>query len=366
MFTAPVRDKNGKLIAILGGSLNLLRDNFLGELSRTTIADTGYLYIITRGRTMIMHPDKTRIMKPAPASGINKLLDQALNGFEGADENVNSRNLRSLSSFKHLHTTGWIIGANYPVAEAYAPIWNVQKYLMVLILVGTVLVVIVIKLMMERFTSSLVRFAHHVKSISSLQGEDRFFQNNSNDEIGILAKIFNQMIQNEDQKSDILTYASTHDALTGLYNRAYFDSELERLARGRQLPITVVVADIDGLKRCNDSIGHAAGDALIKATARVLTESFRAEDIIARIGGDEFAVLLPGVDLEQVKMALERVRSAEADTAASADCEFPLSISLGHAISETPLGLHEAFKQADRQMYVEKAARYNAKIHGVY
>ena len=125
-----------------------------------------------------------------------------------------------------------------------------------------------------------------------------------------------------------------------------------------------MVADIDGLKRCNDTLGHAAGDALIKETARVLTESFRAEDIIARIGGDEFAVLLPGVDLEQVQVALERVRSAEAKTPA-VDGLCTLSISLGHAVSETPLGLHEAFKQADRQMYNEKAARYHEKARAV-
>src|SRR5512133_1972088 len=135
MFTAPVRDKSGKLIAVLGGSLNLLQDNFLGQLSRTTIAETGYLYITTRSRTMIMHPDKTRIMQLAAPPGVNLMLDRAINGFEGAGENVNSRKLKSLSAFKHLKTTDWIVVANHPVNEAYAPILNVQKYLMVLILV---------------------------------------------------------------------------------------------------------------------------------------------------------------------------------------------------------------------------------------
>ncbi len=360
IFTTPVRDKGGKLIAILGGSLNLLNDNFLGELEHTSIANTGYLYMFTRDRTLIMHPDDTRIMQLAAAPGVNRLLDQALNGFEGTGENVNSRGLKSLASFKHLRTTDWIIGANYPLVEAYEPILSVQKYLLALIVIGAVLVIIVVRLVMGRFTSTLVRFAHHVKDLSSKQGKDRLFSNDSSDEIGVLARTFNTLIQHEDQKSDILTYSSTHDALTGLYNRAYFDSELERLARGRQMPITVVVADIDGLKRCNDTFGHAAGDSLIRATARVLTESFRAEDIIARIGGDEFAVLLPGVDTEQVQMALERVRSAEAK-AVLTDGVCTLSISMGHTTSETPEGLQEAVKQADRQMYIEKTARQHLK-----
>lgn len=356
MFTAPVKDKDGKLIAILGGGLNLLNNNFLGELTRTSIAQTGYLYIFTQDRTLILHPDKSRIMQLAAPPGVNKLLDKSLGGFEGTGENTNSRGLRSLASFRHLQSVDWIIGANYPLSEAYAPIWRVQKYFLALIVVGAILSVLVVRAMLERFTSTLVRFVDHVKNLSAKRGGDRLFNNHSNDEIGILARTFNMMIQQEDRKSEELVHASTHDALTGLYNRAYFDSELERLARGRQMPISVVVADIDGLKLCNDTHGHHAGDALIRATAQIMMESFRAEDIVARIGGDEFAVLLPGVDSELVQSALDRVRSAEAK-APPADGIYQLAISLGHATSETPAGLQDAFKQADHQMYREKASR---------
>jgi diguanylate cyclase (GGDEF)-like protein len=356
MFTAPVRDKSGKVIAIFGGSLNLLHDNFLGELSRTRIAKTGYLYIITRDRTMIMHPDKSRIMQNPEIAGANKLLDEAYKGFEGSGENVNLRGLHSLTSFKRFKTTDWIMGANYPLVEAYAPIHLFRKYLVVAVLIGAIFSIIVVRLMMERFTSTLVRFADHVKSISLRKGEERLFSNESSDEIGLLVRTFNTMIQHEDQKSAELLHTSTHDSLTGLYNRAYFDSELERLSRGRVMPISVVVADIDGLKMCNDTTGHAAGDALIKATAQVLLESFRTEDVVARIGGDEFAVLLPGVDSEHVQMALERVRNAAARTELSSNLACQLSISLGQTTSETPEGLLEAFKLADRQMYLEKAA----------
>lgn len=362
MFTAPVRDKNGKLIAIFGGSLNLLQDNFLGELSRTRIAETGYLYIITRGRTLIMHPDKSRIMQSPEIPGANKLLDEAYKGFEGSAENVNSRGLHSLTSFKHFKTTDWIMGANYPLAEAYSPIYLFQRYLLVAISIGTLFSILVVRVMMGRFTSTLVQFADHVKGISVKKGVERLFNKESSDEIGILVRMFNAMIQQQDQKSAELEHTSTHDSLSGLYNRAYFDSELERLSRGRTMPISVVVVDIDGLKRCNDTIGHAAGDALIKETARILLESFRSEDIVARIGGDEFAVLLPGVDTEQAQMALDRVRSFVENAELPAHLACPLSISLGHTTSRTPEGLLEAFKQADQRMYIEKAAHKQSEI----
>ena len=335
--------------------MNLLQDNFLGELSRIRIAKTGYLYIITRGRTLIMHPDKSRIMQSPEIPGVNKLLDEAYKGFEGNGENVNSRGLRSLSSFKRFKTTDWIMGANYPLAEAYSPIYLFRRYLLLAIFIGTLFSFLVVRLMMERFTSTLVRFVDHVRNISLRKGGERLFNNESSDEIGILIRTFNTMIQHEDQKSAELVHTSTHDSLTGLYNRAYFDSELERLSRGRTMPISVVVADIDELKRCNDTIGHAAGDALIRATARILLESFRSEDIVARIGGDEFAVLLPGVDTEQVQLALERVRSFEAKADMPSHLVCPLSISLGYTTSATPEGLLEAFKQADQRMYIEKA-----------
>ena len=361
MFSAPVRDQAGKLIAILGGSINLLNDNFLGELSRTRIAETGYLFIITRGRTLIMHPDKSRIMQGTEIAGTNRLLDAALQGFEGSGENVNSRGLDALSTFKRFKATDWIMGANYPLTEAYAPIYQFRRYLLLALVIGTLFSVLVVRLMMGRFTSTLVRFADHVKNISSKHGENRLFHNDSHDEIDILVSTFNSMIRQADQRNEELLHSSTHDAPTGLYNRAYFDNELNRLARGRQTPISVVVADIDGLKICNDTHGHAVGDTLIRITAQVLIESFRTEDIVARIGGDEFAVLLPGVDTEKVQMALERVRGAVAK-AEPADGVYPLSISLGHTTCETPESLFDAFKQADQLMYMEKAARKHPKV----
>ncbi len=356
IFTAPLKDRDGRITAILAGSLNLLHNNFLGELAGTRIASSGYLYLLTRGRTMIMHPDKSWIMQPVAPPGANPLLDRALQGFEGSGESVNSRGGRALTSFKHLHAADWIIAANYPLDEAYAPIQRARSYLALALIIGTAVIIIVVRRIMERNTSTLVRFASHVSAIAAKQGEERLFRHDSDDEIGVLVRTFNVMIQDEDRKSRELFHTSTHDALTGLFNRAYFDSEMARLSRGRQTPISVVIADIDGLKACNDSRGHVAGDALIKATARTLTESFRAEDVLARIGGDEFGVLLPGVAAEQVEQTLGRLRQAVGKMETPGN-GFPLSVSFGSATATTPDGLAEAFKLADQRMYREKRAK---------
>ena len=356
LFTAPVRDRAGTLIAILGGGLNLLQNSFLGELSHTRIGTSGSLYLLSSDRSMIMHPDRSRIMSDKVPPGADKLLDRALEGFDGVEENVNSRGLRALASFKHLQTTDWIVGADYPLSEAYEPFYRAWKYCIGAVLVITLLAILVIGRVMGIYTDALVRFVRHVKEISSKKGTERLFRFDSRDEIGLLAKTFNTMIQEHDAKSEDLLHISSHDALSGLYNRAYFDEELKRLASGRIAPVSVVMIDIDDLKVCNDRYGHSVGDALIKAASQILLDSFRVEDAVARIGGDEFAVLLPGVDEEHAQIAMQRVRTL-ASKYEELVAGIPMSISLGHATVEDPADLPAALKVADQEMYLDKLSR---------
>jgi len=111
------------------------------------------------------------------------------------------------------------------------------------------------------------------------------------------------------QMEEKLKELSTHDALTGLYNRGFFDEEMARLERGRQFPISVVMADVDHLKEVNDHQGHAVGDVILKRAAQIINTAFRAEDVVARIGGDEFAVILPNTNAASVENVLLRVRN---------------------------------------------------------
>ena len=156
-----------------------------------------------------------------------------------------------------------------------------------------------------------------------------------------------------------LRYMGTHDRLTDLYNRTFFEVEVARLERGNEFPVSIVMVDVDELKGVNDTQGHTAGDDLLKRTAQLLREAFRKEDIVARIGGDEFAVILPGTDAMVTVETIRRVRRSLADHNKDYPT-FPLSLSMGAATGERGASLAGIQGRADALMYQEKVSKRGA------
>ena len=154
------------------------------------------------------------------------------------------------------------------------------------------------------------------------------------------------------QSEEKIRYLSFHDSLTGLYNRAYFEEEMKRLDTRRQLPISIIVGDVNGLKLSNDAFGHHTGDELLKVAAECIKKSCRKEDIISRWGGDEFLILLPTVTEADAQRVCNRIMN---------ECEnydelpFKISISLGDATKvDESQDLGEILKAAEDKMYKNK------------
>jgi diguanylate cyclase (GGDEF)-like protein/PAS domain S-box-containing protein len=157
-----------------------------------------------------------------------------------------------------------------------------------------------------------------------------------------------------------LRHLADHDQLTGLFNRRRFDEELKReLARaGRYHSRGAVLSiDIDNFKSINDSAGHAAGDAVLSEAAGVLERRFRASDIVARIGGDEFAVLLPSVDVDEARAAAEDLlASIHGSKAVFGGKPLRITASIGVAAFESDdATAGELLTGADLAMYAAKA-----------
>ncbi|MDD2422408.1 MAG: PAS domain S-box protein [Heliobacteriaceae bacterium] len=154
-----------------------------------------------------------------------------------------------------------------------------------------------------------------------------------------------------------LKYLSLHDPLVGLYNRAYFEQEMCRLEKGRSTTVGIIVCDLDGLKLINDTLGHDTGDGMLMAAAKIIRRVFRESDVVARIGGDEFVVLLPDTDRRTVEKAYHRIREA-INAYNEVNPELPLSLSIGFAVGHNnEKSMAALFEQADDNMYREKLHR---------
>ena len=166
-----------------------------------------------------------------------------------------------------------------------------------------------------------------------------------------------------ERSCDEVAYISYHDSLTGLYNRNYFNQEINK----QPIPANVCafVCDIDGLKRVNDDYGHAWGDELIIAAGRALKKAFRETDLVARVGGDEFYIIVYDCDInttETLKQRLATIIAKHNDSIAEPVLKLGLSVGYYHgdegkAPGDKPWTWEEIFHQADQRMYAQKSER---------
>ena len=154
-----------------------------------------------------------------------------------------------------------------------------------------------------------------------------------------------------------LNFLSFHDTLTGLYNRACFEDALTRLDYRHECGIGMIIFDLDGLKLVNDSFGHEQGDNLLVRAAELIDSCLRDNDIVAHIGGDEFAVLMHGMTDEALQVAVARVKE-KLEAQDRTIRRIPLSLSIGYALREkSDMSMRDLFREADNNMYREKLHR---------
>ncbi|MCW3488800.1 PAS domain S-box protein [Dethiobacter alkaliphilus] len=149
-----------------------------------------------------------------------------------------------------------------------------------------------------------------------------------------------------------IRFLSYHDKLTGLYNRAYYDDKIKRLDTVENLPLSMIMVDANGLKLVNDAFGHEAGDKYLQQIAALLKSSVRKSDVVARTGGDEFTILLPGMGHELLKKLIQRLKKA----CRTNDAEpVQISIAIGAAVKENESqDIQEVYKEAEKRMYQNK------------
>ena len=163
---------------------------------------------------------------------------------------------------------------------------------------------------------------------------------------------FQTDITKRKQSEDAILYLSYHDQLTGLYNRRFYEEELKRLDTERNFPISLVMADVNGLKLTNDAFGHMAGDKLLQDVATILKHECRSDEIAARIGGDEFMLLLPRTGEAEAEAIVQRIQK---EIGRKKNDSMILSVSFGWATKEdVTTDIAAVYIQAEDQMYRHK------------
>ncbi len=189
----------------------------------------------------------------------------------------------------------------------------------------------------------------------SLEDSAAPIKDDSGNTVGVVI-VFRDATKKIEQQRYI-EYLSFHDSLTGLYNRRFFEEEMRRLDTQRNLPITMIMVDVNNLKLTNDIFGHSTGDVLLKKVAESLKKACRSDDIIARWGGDEFVLLLPNTNQNIAESIKRRIKSQFAKETIKG---IRGSVSVGYALKNTMADdLHEILNQAEEQMYINKTLEHD-------
>ncbi len=246
--TAPLRDQQGIIQGVVACSYDLLDPGALGGLRQQRLGRSGYLYLFDRSRMMILHPDTTRILQRDIPLGANRILDRAIEGFEGPGATVNSRGIPMLVSYMGISGTPWILGAQIPQAEAFESTTDSRRLMLLTTAISLLIVLVVGVLTVRHFSKPIARLHEAARAITRELEEGStgrevlpFLDSiQTKDEIGTLAQTFRELVERQHESLGLLKQAATEWELT-------FDSVLAAIlcldGEGRILRINRTASD---------------------------------------------------------------------------------------------------------------------------
>lgn len=371
MMTAPIFNAQHEIVAILSGSLNLMNDNLLGQLSKERLGRAGYYFLVNEDRTIIIHPDHSLLLSQSVSMGENALLDSALDGFEGTGPSVDLDGTATLTCYKSLSAKKWILGANRPLSEVNSSITHAKKVLWLLMSLSSIVIMMSMLFLLRKIMRPLILFTKHIENLEQNSG-NRFFDYPQKNEIGTLVTAFNKMIEQNDLAQKELELLATRDPLTELYNRRTFlefAQEMINQAQRNNKGLCLIMLDLDHFKAINDNYGHQAGDSVLKSAAKTILETLRSVDVCGRYGGEEFCVLLPEttydgafVVAEKIRHNIEQATIATQHTAISEQQIIQVTTSVGVAQWQSGCTIDSLTHRADKALYQAKNTGRNKVV----
>lgn len=378
----PIYDKNGVLEGVLG--THIILSNINKYLSEVVKNDRAIAYVIERdsgelignsmGKPNFENFGDNNIERRTIGEIDDKYIMDAYRKYR---QNPSSNFITKTENDKlHISFTpykkyglDWLIITSIPESQYTAGITESIKFSILVSVIALLIAIIIYIKSTEIVLRPVYSLIHTTEKFAGgdLSQRAKIIRN---DEIGKLSAAFNKMAEQlyalintlEDKvaertrelekRNDEIVYLSYHDQLTGLYNRRYFENELKRLDKQVHLPLTIVMADMNGLKLVNDSLGHAIGDELLKKVSEVILKGCRADDIIARLGGDEFVILMSKTDEYEAGQIIKRIKNLALKEKSG---PIDLSISFGYGTKvRNDEKIEDVLKKAEDQMYRNK------------
>ena len=237
-------------------------------------------------------------------------------------------------------------------SEKLTLLLNLQTLMTILFLAIVLLIVAMITQMIRKPLTNMVKLMQEQKTIPPTGVE----------ELRFVTRTYNKILQENAEARERLSHEASHDALTGLFNRGAYDLLMESADTEH---MALLLIDVDYFKSVNDTYGHAVGDRVLKRVAEILRHSFRSVDILCRIGGDEFAVVMTRVNSSMKQLVINKIHDANELLQHPKDDLPPVSLSVGVAFSDRNNPQGDIFHDADTALYrVKEAGRKGCAVYG--
>lgn len=355
-MSQPVFLPDGRFGGFVMGLLYLHERNALGELLGEQIHRNGsYQYVVDRRGVILYHPVLARVGQSVEQ---NPAVRAIMNGEEGARRLTNTEGVDVLAGFALAREAGWGVVAQRPVDSVLGRTKQLLLRTLQTSLPWLCLSMLCVWWLANRIARPLAQLASAAADLDKPRVADRLVSVSAwYREAEQLKTALAAVSRKIGTKFNQLRQDSLTDPLTGLLNRRGLDEIMQSEPRyGRAMAVLAV--DIDHFKSINDELGHAAGDAVIRGIAALLRSRARASDILGRLGGEEFVVLLPNTDRPQALQAAERIRAAVESFQAVPDGACTVSIGVAVYPHEGS-SLTDVLERADEALYEAKRGGRN-------
>ena len=363
-MAAPIKDSSGSVRAILIGISSLSEPGFLDSIQQGHIGNTGgYLLISRKDQFFIAATKPDLTLKPTAPPGVNLLHDRALAGFNGSGITVNAQGVEEIAAVASVPSIDWFVVAFLPTEESLTLLANMKGQVLRFTTMAMAIVAALLFAGLTIYFRPLRLAAEEANRMTSGELPMQPLPVRRPDEIGYLTTAFNSLMEKLLDTQVELSRMARRDVLTKLPNRIELSERMRQvLARAKRNDkrFAILFLDLDGFKPINDLLGHDVGDEALIEVARRLSACVREIDTLARVGGDEFVIIVGDLDSDRIQaqsaacaIAGKSIVAIQQPMMLKGEAR-QIGLSIGIALGDGQSSLEALLTAADKAMYAAK------------